>query len=88
MKVNDDQILTEERRTNQEFVESFFRELEVTYGLENKNIRDLFEDLEWIRQYRNNISKYGEHGIRTIMGVIVLGFAIAIWEGIKLFIHR
>ena len=66
-------------------VEAFMQQLELNYGLEPKEIHELFEDLRYLRSWRKNMGRYGDAAVKSALGAIVVAALVVAWEGIKHF---
>lgn len=72
----------------QKQVHAFLKELEAYYGLEPKDIHDLFEDVKWAASYRKKLATIGDWTTKSVVGMIVGAALLVVWEGIKHVAHR
>lgn len=79
--------MTEEEATQKQ-IRNFLKELESYYGVEPKDIHQLFEDVSWAANYRKKVDAAGSWASRSIIGIMIAGVFLATWEGLKDIISR
>ena len=62
---------------------AFLEIIATDYGLDREGLRQLSEDLRWIRGYRQTLGRYSDLFSRSIIGALALALLVAIWEGLK-----
>lgn len=80
--------MTEEEELVQKQVRAFLKELEAYYGVDPKEIHQLFEDVRWAANYRKKLDAVGSWASKSVIGIIAAAILLALWEGIKEAIHR
>jgi hypothetical protein len=73
-----------EARINAEIqVEAFLSILETRHGLKSTDIPQILDDMRWLREHRNGISRISWSVALGILAVALSGVMHALWEGIK-----
>ncbi len=73
----------EARQVAEAQVRAFLEIIATDYGLDREGLRQLSEDLRWIRSYRLTLGRYSDLFSRSIIGALTLALLVAIWEGLK-----
>lgn len=54
----------------------------------NIDAGEVVESLRWVREHREFVSQLKSGGIKSVISLLLMSAAVAIWEGIKSLVHK
>jgi len=74
--------MTLDKRLAKVQVEAFLEALSLETGVGNEEVRELLEDIRWVRKYRRAAARAGWAAALAIAAAIAVAFASALWLGV------
>lgn len=71
-----------------EQVDAFIKIVQNRYGIQEKEIPVLLDGLRWAAEHKRNLEKMGTTAMLTLLGMVLTGMGLAIWEGLKTLLRR
>lgn len=62
--------------------------LEVITKRHGITVQQVIDNIKWIEEHRDFVSKLKHASLLTLVGIVVSATALAVWEGIKAFVGR
>jgi hypothetical protein len=69
-------------------VDVFLGILQERYGLQAGEIREILDDIRWVRGYRSGTIRAQRAAVVSVFALVLAGLASALWEGIKQSLRR
>ena len=63
-------------------VEAFLGILQDRYDLKSEDIREILDDLKWVRRYRTGVIRIQWTATLGILAVAISGLVAALWKGL------
>ena len=81
------ETLAEQQRLHQDDIEAVVLKTVATilssFGIEDEDRRELRADLQHLRRWRRSVEQAQSYIFKAVITVIVTGFVLAVWLGIK-----